>query len=217
MIIPKPRLRILVVRHGETDWNKKRVFQGQTDTTLNHNGEAQAVAVQHALFPLRLTAAYSSDLSRARKTAEIIAQPHGLVVQTDTRLREISFGVFEGKSHEQLLDSEWADHFINYKQDPFRNRPPEGEQPEEVLERVSTFYQGLCEQHEAGETVLVAAHGGSCRMLICAAMGAPAELNRHIRLDNCSISELEYHDGFTMVTRLNDTHHLTAGGIAQVI
>ncbi len=215
--MPKPRLRILVVRHGETDWNKKRVFQGQTDTQLNHAGRTQAIAVQQALSSLQLAAVYSSDLSRARETAEIIAQPHHLEVQTDLRLREIGFGVFEGKSHEQLMVSEWADHFAKYKQDPLRNRPPQGERPEEVLERVSTFYRDLCTKHQAGETVLVAAHGGSCRMLICAAMEAAAELNRHIRLDNCSISELEYHDGFTWVNRLNDTHHLTTSHVAPVI
>lgn len=215
--MPKPKLRILVVRHGETDWNKKRVFQGQTDTPLNHAGITQAIAAQGALSSLPLTAVYSSDLSRARHTADIIAQPHGLDVQTDVRLREMGFGVFEGLSHEQLMNSEWADHFVKYKQDPFHNRPPEGEPLDEVLNRVSAFYADLCAKHDVGETVLVAAHGGSCRMLVCAALGADAELNRHIRLDNCGISELEYSDGFTMVTRLNDTHHFTAGGIEPVL
>lgn len=215
--MPKLKFRIIVVRHGETDWNRKKVFQGQTDTVLNHTGQLQAVAAQKAIAPLQLSAIYSSDLSRAIHTAEIINQPHGLTVNTDVRIREIGFGVFEGKSHDQLLASEWADSFIQYKQDPFRNRPPEGEQPADALERVSAFLQDLCGAHQAGETVLVVAHGGSCRLLMCAAMGAPAEVNRHIRLDNCSISELEYRNGFAWVSRLNDTHHLSDDSIAPVI
>ena len=213
----QPRLKILVIRHGETDWNKKHVFQGQTDTQLNDKGVRQAVAAARCLESVHITAAYSSDLSRAKLTAEIAAEPHALNVETDVRMREFCFGVFEGLSHDQLMESEWAEHFMRYKQDPFRNRPPHGEQPSQVMERVSLFLHDICSKHQPGETVLVAGHGGSCRMLICAALGAAAEVNRHIRLDNCSISELECRDGYIMINKLNDTHHLASSVAAPVI
>ena len=87
---------LLLVRHGETDWNRDHRVQGQTDTPLNATGLAQAHALASSLSCVPLDAVYSSDLARARMTAETVAEPHGLPVEVEVDLREKDFGTWEG-------------------------------------------------------------------------------------------------------------------------
>ncbi len=200
-------LTIHIIRHGETDWNRARRFQGQTDVPLNDLGVKQAHRVAEALQPVSPRIVISSDLTRAMETARVIAQAHGLQVHTDTGLREMSFGVWEGLSHDDLTTGEWADLFTRYRRDSLAHRPPGAEHPEEALLRVRESLQRVQASHQEG-TVILVAHGGSCRLLICAAIGAPADSARHIRIDNASISTLECRSGFCWLTRLNITDHL---------
>ncbi len=200
-------LTIHIIRHGETDWNRARRFQGQTDVPLNQTGMMQARLVADVLRNEPLQAVVSSDLVRALDTAQVIAERHGLQVQKDTGLREMSFGEWEGLSHDDLRSGKWADLFSRYRKDSLAHRPPGAEHPDEALQRVRQSLQRIL-THRVEGTVVLVAHGGSCRLLICAAIGAPADCARHIRLDNASISTLECRDGFCWLTRLNRTEHL---------
>ena len=147
---------LLLVRHGQTQWNLERRVQGQTDIPLSEEGFAQARALADELASEPLVAAYASDLVRARSTAEIVAQSHGLVVEIDPRLREKNFGSWEG-----LTDLEIAERFPDAR----RGHWGDGETTEAVSERAVAAVAGIVAQHPAG-AVLVVSHGGPLRALL---------------------------------------------------
>ncbi|GIV14714.1 MAG: alpha-ribazole phosphatase [Armatimonadota bacterium] len=182
-------------------------FQGQTDVELNARGVEQAEAIAHRLREEPLQAIYSSDLRRAMQTAQSIARYHGLCPIVDTDLRELSYGVWEGMSREEILASEWAELFEKYRKDSLRYRPPGAEYPEQILERSRRVLQRIRQKHREG-TVCIVGHGGSLRALVCVALSAPLETFRHIRLDNASLSAIEYRDDWMWVSLINDTCHL---------
>lgn len=209
-------LRLFLVRHGETDWNLQMRFQGQTDVELNARGVEQAEAIASRLREEPLRAVYSSDLRRAMQTAQSIARYHGLYPVADADLRELSYGVWEGMSREEILASEWAELFEKYRRDSLRYRPPGAEYPEQILERSRRVLQRIRHEHHEG-TVCIVGHGGSLRALICVALSAPLETFRHIRLDNASLSAIECRDDRMWVSLINDTCHLTQEKVQPVI
>src|SRR5437868_1413233 len=95
-------MRILLVSHAQTDWNVQGRFQGQTDIPLNDTGRRQAQRLREHLAGTSFENVLASDLSRARETAEIVAAPHKMAVQTDCRLRELQFGKWEGMTYEEI-------------------------------------------------------------------------------------------------------------------
>lgn len=147
---------LLLVRHGQTQWNLERRVQGHTDIPLGEAGVAQARALAEELASETLVAVYASDLARARSTAEIVAQRHGLVVEIDPRLREKNFGSWEG-----LTDLEIAERFPDAR----RGHWGDGETTEEVSERALAAVAGIVALHPAG-SVLVVSHGGPLRALL---------------------------------------------------
>lgn len=201
--------RIYLVRHGETLWNHAMRYQGHADIPLNERGYAQARAVARRLSSERIDAVYSSDLQRAKATAEVIAAAHGLPVHTDRSLREINFGVWEGLTRDEIrlrfpeVSQEWWSN-------PVGTRLPGGETLAEVAERAVRYLLGTARRHPDG-TVVVASHGGTIR----AAIGSliRMDLNEYWRLrqDNAALNLLEIQDDDRAVLLLfNDTSHLLA-------
>lgn len=209
-------LRLWLVRHGETDWNRQMRFQGQTDVPLNAMGIEQSHAIALRLREEPIEAIYSSDLQRAMQTAQIVASYHHLQPISDADLRELSYGVWEGMNHEEILSSQWSSIFALYRQDSLRHRPPGAEYPEQIIERSQRVLNRIREQHPSG-TVCVVGHGGSLRALLCVALSAPLETFRRIRLDNASLSAIEWQGDWMWVTLINDTHHLAYEKVQPVI
>lgn len=147
---------LLLVRHGQTDWNLAHRVQGHTDTPLNAVGREQACALADSLAAPSLVAVYSSDLSRAYETAIAVARVHGLEVTVDRDLREKNFGSWEG-----LTDTEIADRFP----DAVRGRWGDGETTEEVAERAVAAIERIRRRHPVGR-VLVVSHGGALRAIL---------------------------------------------------
>jgi probable phosphoglycerate mutase len=147
---------LLLVRHGQTDWNLAHRVQGHTDTPLNAVGREQACALADSLAAPSLVAVYSSDLSRAYETAITVARVHGLEVTVDRDLREKNFGSWEG-----LTDTEIADRFP----DAVRGRWGDGETTEEVAERAVAAIERIRRRHPVGR-VLVVSHGGALRAIL---------------------------------------------------
>jgi alpha-ribazole phosphatase/probable phosphoglycerate mutase len=145
--------RILLVRHGETDWNSERRWQGHTDTTLNERGREQARALAAELAGEHVDAVYSSDLVRAHETARIVADPRGLDVTALPDLREKNFGTWEG-----LTDDEILIRFPEAQRGPWGD----GETTEEVAGRVVAALLRIAQSHPGGQ-VLVVSHGGPLR------------------------------------------------------
>jgi 2,3-bisphosphoglycerate-dependent phosphoglycerate mutase len=147
---------LLLVRHGETDWNRDRRIQGHTDIPLNAAGLEQAQALAERLAETRLDAVYASDLARARDTAQTVADRHGIEVQVDGDLREKNFGSWEG-----LTDTEIGQRFP----DAVRGRWGDGETTEQMAERAVAAVGRIRARHN-GERVLVVTHGGTLRAIL---------------------------------------------------
>ncbi len=163
--------QLYLVRHAQTDWNVEGRYQGQADLPLNATGRAQAAELSQELSGLAFTAAYSSDLRRARETAEILAAPRGLRVQLDRRLREISLGVWEGQlatDIPSLYPAEWAERL----RDPLNARAPGGESVAEVARRTAEAATAIARAHPA-DLVLVVSHGVALATLLCQVRGQP--------------------------------------------
>jgi broad specificity phosphatase PhoE len=167
---------LLLARHGETDWNRERRIQGHTDVPLNARGVKQARVLAEILAPVRLAAVYSSDLTRARETAAMVARAHSLDVLVERRLREKNFGSWEG-----LTDVEIADRFP----DAVRGRWGDGETTEQVATRVVEVIDVIRARHGDG-TVLVVSHGGPLRAIL-AHLGV-----QHGPIRNCELFTVEH-------------------------
>ena len=167
---------LLLARHGETDWNRELRIQGSSDIELNDLGRAQAHALAQELEHVDLDAIYASDLSRARATAEAVAATHGLDVTLDSRLRERSFGSWEGLTREDVAAlPDGAQH--------------DGESDDQVRERVLEAVQAIADTHP-GEQVLVVSHGGALNTLWHHALGERVE-----RWANCAVYKLAVREG----------------------
>ena len=173
---------VLLARHGETDWNRQLRIQGSSDVELNDLGRQQARALAEELADVDIDAIYASDLVRARATAEAVAATKDLPVQLDARLRERSFGTWEGLTRE---DSE--------ERYPPEDRP-DGDTDEVGRARVLAAIDESAAAHP-GEQVLVVSHGGALNALWHHALGERIE-----RWANCAVYKLAVRDnGFRAV------------------
>jgi broad specificity phosphatase PhoE len=170
---------ILLVRHGETDWNRDRRVQGHTDVPLNDVGRDQAETLAAELASQPFSAVYSSDLARALDTARILASVRSLPVTTEPALREKSFGTWEGLTEVEVL-ARFPDAHAGAWGD--------GESTEEMAARVLAGLRAIVAAHP-GETVLVVTHGGPMRAVLreCGAEDGP--------IANCRLVALVSDDG----------------------
>jgi broad specificity phosphatase PhoE len=163
---------LLLVRHGETDWNAEGKLQGHTDRPLNDYGRRQARALADRLAGESIDAVYASDLSRARETAEIVGEKLGLTVAVDPDLREKNWGNWEGLTSDERLHIEF-----------------EGETSEAHRDRTLSAVQRIVERHP-GERVVVVTHGGSLRRIQAAVSGFALPV-----IENCAVWGLAHEDG----------------------
>ena len=199
-------LRLLLVRHGETAANLRGQIQGQSEIPLTDNGRDQARRLAVRLSAEPLSAVLASPLVRARETAEIVARPHGLQPRLDPRLKEFGFGTWEGLTWPQVRRRS-APQWQAWARD--REQPPPGGEPlSAVRARVQQLLDQLTTERE-GQTLLLVAHGGSLRVLICLAFGIDLALEGNLALHNSSLSELLVRPRGAVLQRLNDTAHLS--------
>lgn len=198
-------LHLVLVRHGQTDWNVERRYQGQTDIPLNDIGLQQAKKLAPRMKEWTFDAVYVSDLSRAWVTAEIITQGMGLDLQPDKRLREMGFGIVEGMVFEEM-QTQYPEMVAAWLAD--RNKPPEGgEKQDDFTARVQSLIDDLKQKHD-GQTVLLVAHGGPLRELLRLVMGLPPSGRWYFKMENTSLTELVIYDNKPELRRLNDVTHL---------
>lgn len=185
---------LILVRHGETDWNRERRWQGHADTPMNETGRKQARALARTLTGAPIAAVYSSDLRRAHETAEIVAAAHQLPVSVDRRLREIDFGEWEGLTTEEIHE-----RFPEYAAawPPDDGRPfPGGETYAAMGERVVEALAEIAHRHPDGDVVVVL-HGGPIRGVLAHAAGITYAEQRRLRrhLANCDVVRMAVRDG----------------------
>jgi phosphoserine phosphatase len=197
--------RLLLVRHGETEWNKSGRYQGRTDIDLNAVGIQQAEALRQRLGKEKINVIYSSDLKRAVHTAEIIALEHNAELVTGKELREIDFGEFDGLTFAEIKQRYPTSNWWAAKD--AEEKLPNGESVSQLTARVSQFISGL-RIHTDEETVLVVAHGGALRSLLCLLLALGLEHWWQIRLDTASLTIVENHPEGVVLSLLNDVCHL---------
>ena len=201
-------MRLLLVRHGETDWNAAKRFQGQADIPLNRTGQRQAAAVARVLQRDTVQAIIASDLLRAQETARVIAVPLQLTVDLDSRWREMAFGDWEGLPYD-VLQHRHPKRLAAWYDDPLQVAPPNGETLTHVANRVRTAWHDLRARY-ANQTAVLVAHGGPLRLLLCLALGLPPGAHWHFAVDPAALSELLVYGQDTTLIRLNDTAHMRA-------
>ena len=199
--------RIIAIRHGETSWNADARIQGQLDIGLNETGRWQARRVGKALAEESITAVYSSDLERAQATAQPISDVKGVPVIPHEGLRERSFGMFEGKTFDEIHQT-WPEHAQNWRRRIPEWQPPDGgESLLQLRERVTRTLEQLAARHP-GEQIVVVAHGGVLDALYRVATGQEVNSPRTWELPNGAINRLLWTpQGFTLVG-WSDTQHL---------
>jgi len=205
-------MRLILIRHGECSWNKERRIQGcRTDTSLNDRGKAQAEEVALALKEEKLTAIYSSPLSRAVNTAQPLAQIHGLEVNIDPDLREIDAGELEGLSAEEVRERYgyfWKEWRIGTGA---ATRLPGGESLVELQSRAWRSIQRISKRHPDG-VVVVFSHLLAILAVVCRALELDLSNLLRLRQGAAAITILNLGEQGASLALFNDTCHLTDGG-----
>jgi len=196
---------LILVRHGETEWNVAEVFRGQIDLDLNETGIKQSEMLAAYLSTLAIEAIYSSPLQRAQKTAEIIASPHKLKVNVEPDLVDFNFGKWQGLSHQEVKER-YGELYAKWINHPEQVRMPSGETLEDVRIRIIRFRNKVVENH--GGTVVIVGHRVVNKVIICALLGLDNSHFWKIRQDTCGISIFTRQNKQFILTRHNDTSFL---------
>ena len=215
---------IYLIRHGETDWNRDGICMGQLDIPLNERGRRQAERTAERLASERLDRLYSSDLSRALETAQIIArrQPHSPEIRIRKDLRELHYGHWQGYRREEV-ELRFAEAFREgdpHRVDPLSFQPQGGESVRQLYERAVRAFREILKESE-GRSVAVVAHGGVIRHIVNYVLqqGAPLFRDREpefvsfgFLVSNCGITHLSREEEGWVLRTLNDTCHLESLG-----
>lgn len=204
------QMRLLLVRHGLSLGNAEGRLQGQLDSPLADRGRLQARALAGRLVrdDCRISAIHSSDLSRASETAEILAGSLGVTIVPDARLREYDFGRLDGViwSEVQALYPEiWQAHHEGGAWPPV----PGEEGAAAFHHRLAAALADIQASHEAEDAVAVVTHGGSLGMMMVHFLGMEIRRPTPFWFDNASLSIVEIGTRGAVISRLNDTCHLT--------
>jgi broad specificity phosphatase PhoE len=198
-------VRVLLVRHGQTDWNRAGRWQGVLPVPLNEEGWSQARALATHLQGRSVSAIYSSDLPRAFQTAATIGKALGLEPTPDERWREFNLGIFQGLTREEIQErypDEWRDFHTNY----WDYVVPDGESRRMLQTRVHEAWTDVIHSTTASEAIVVT-HGGAIRLLLLKLFEGAPELN-DIHIENTSVTTIEHHGGEWRLANAAGTPHL---------
>lgn len=209
-------VRLLLVRHGETEWNRQGRFQGQIDVPLNDNGRDQALKAGEFLQEVAIDFAVSSSLLRPKETAEIILKHHPQInLELQPGLREISHGHWEGK-FETEIEQEFPGELQRWRTEPATVQMPKGENLHQVWERSVTTWQSIVETALANKRQigLVVAHDATNKTLLCHLLGLSSANFWYFRQGNGAVSVIDYPNGLNdlpVLQAMNITTHLSGG------
>lgn len=202
-------MRLILIRHGETDDNSQNRYCGFRDPSLNNKGIYQARCLAARLRDVGIDKVYSSDLNRAYETARIIFENQ--FIEKMVEFREINFGIFEGLTHEEIIRRypaiyrQWLDDLKSVK-------IPEGESLSDLNKRVKEKLSFILSQHR-NRTIALVAHGGPIKIILCHALRYDLENFWQIEQESCALNIIDYSNGrLPVVVRMNDTSHLLDKG-----
>ena len=198
--------RILLVRHGETAWNREQRIQGHVDIELNALGQQQAQRLGLALANESLAAIYSSDLQRAHATALAVGQAQGLTPSIQPALRERHYGAFEGLTFSEI-EQHWPKQAVAWRARDPQFAPDGGESLLDLWQRVVPAVQALGAAH-LGEQIMLVTHGGVIDVLYRAASGMDLSAKRTWDLTNTAVNRLLWTPQGLSLVAWGDTQHL---------
>jgi len=201
-------IRLIIIRHGETEWNRKEIFRGLSDIPLSKNGESQVKKLALRLKSIPISAIYSSRLERAWKTAQIISENHKpkIIPKIDNGLLDINFGRLAGVSHKEaeknfpIIYNKWFKH-------PETITFPEGESLKDVKKRVKETINRIVKGID-GENVVLVTHHVVIRTILCHLLNIELSHFRQFEVYPSSISEARFEHGRWVLYRINDISHL---------
>lgn len=185
-------MNIYLVRHGETEENKNKLYYGKLDVSLNESGRAQALKASETLREINFDRVYTSERSRTKETASLILNGKSNTFIIDNRINEMDFGEFEGKDYKEiqkLYPEEYEAWNNNWKEVSV----PGGESYIKVYKRVEKFMEELLNQNN--ENVLVVTHGGIIRTIFCYVLGGNLDNFWRFSSKNCDLSLIKYEYG----------------------
>ncbi|MEE8465031.1 MAG: histidine phosphatase family protein [Dehalococcoidia bacterium] len=197
---------LLIVRHGETNWNAEGRIQGHTDIGLSETGAEQARLLAVRLASIAIDAAYSSDLKRASETATIALSSQDIVLNKTPRLREYHKGSYEGMTLAEI-ETQFPEDYPRYLEKNLDYAPAGGESTRGVSARMADIF-GEIKANHLNETVLVVGHGGSLRAGMVSLLRMPLEGNWSFVFGNCSLTVVDTYEDNAVLRLFNDKSHL---------
>ena len=198
--------RFVLIRHGQTGWNKEARFRGRIDIELDETGMRQAEAVAARLANCEATAVYSSPLKRAMATAEPIGRHLNLQVVPLEGINDMNFGNWEGRSIDDVKEQN-KELFDLWRYSPDKLSIPGGETLDDVRQRVAATVDDLAAKHE-NDNVLLVTHRVVCKVLLCHLLGLDNSHFWQIAQDTTAVNRFQVVGGRSTVTLINDTCHL---------
>jgi broad specificity phosphatase PhoE len=200
-------VQIVLVRHGATDWNLEHRCQGSSDRDLSEVGVSQAEAIAALLRHESVHAIYSSDLKRARRTAEVISQPHNLPVIIEEKIRELDHGELEGLTFNEIRQN-FGEFLTRWRTEPAELQVPGGEKLSDVAERAWSSLNQIVERHPSAPSIVVVSHNFPIVGIVCRITGTHLNNYRSFHLDPCGITRLHCNgDGRWQVTHVNSQEY----------
>ncbi len=198
--------RLILIRHGETDFNRTRRYCGTSNPPLNNMGKAQAKKLSGRLRGIDVEKVYSSDSRRALETASIIFKAS--IIENTDKLREIDFGAFEGLKYEELLQKH-PKLYPLWLNNPAERTPPNGESFADLRKRVLDKLSYIIRLHKTG-TIAIVSHGGPLRVILGSFLGHAPKDFWNIEQNTGALNIVEYTESAPpRITSINDTSHLT--------
>jgi broad specificity phosphatase PhoE len=200
-------MQIVLVRHGATDWNLEHRCQGSSDRDLSELGLSQAEQIAALLRHENVHAVYSSDLKRARRTAEVISQPHNLPVMIEEKIRELDHGELEGLTFNEIRQN-FGEFLTRWRTEPAELQVPGGEKLTDVAARAWSGLTQIVERHPSAQSIVVVSHNFPIVGIVCRITGTHLNHYRNFHLDPCGITRLHCNgDGRWQVTHVNSQEY----------
>lgn len=195
-------MKLILVRHGQTEENKNKIWQGQSEGTLSEEGKEQAKKLARALEKENISFVYCSDLKRTKNTLKPFLEKNNIPVKYVKELRERKLGVLDGANTKQV--EEYIEkNKVDFKTCNFET----GETFYDMRDRIVKFYESIAEKHEE-DTLLIVAHGGTVAHTILHFFNHPPEKFKEFIPDNTGITRIEIKKGKPMLLVFNETKHL---------
>lgn len=202
-------MKLLLIRHGQTAWNREQVFRGGADVPLDRAGLAQARALARHLGSSDIAAVYCGPLARARRTAELVAAPHNLPVTVLPGLDDMRFGAWEGNPL-SVVERSHPEQYMLWGTAPWRLSIPGGTTLRQVESRSWRALRAIVSQHDPSVTVAIVTHRVVLKLLMLKMLGIGITGFWRIALDPCSLTVFKRDRTRFILERFNDTAHLRA-------